>query len=56
MGLDSHIEQLRTKHADLDELIRLEQKRPASDATRLRILKTEKLHLKEELDRLAEPN
>ena len=52
MALASHIEFLKTKHARLDRLVREEESRPSADDLVLHRLKTEKLNLKDEIERL----
>jgi hypothetical protein len=53
MSLDSHLEELRKKHAAIDEQIMSEQRHPATDEVNLKQLKVRKLHLKEEIERLS---
>jgi hypothetical protein len=53
VSVQGHIEALKTKHSHLDALITAEDLRPRPDADALHRLKVEKLHLKEELDRLG---
>jgi hypothetical protein len=43
---------MRERHAFLDSMIRAEYARPRPDDGTLRYLKLEKLHVKEEIDRL----
>ena len=45
----AHVEELASKHANLDALIDEEEHRPAPDMIRLHELKKEKLRLKDEL-------
>jgi hypothetical protein len=52
MGLESHIEQIAEKHRKLDETISKELTHPDWDETKVKSLKIQKLHLKEELERL----
>jgi hypothetical protein len=52
MSLESHVQTLRAKHADLDRTIGHEQSRPAPDTVTLTKLKLEKLRIKEEIARL----
>ncbi|HAE95327.1 MULTISPECIES: YdcH family protein [Hyphomonas] len=52
MSLKGRINELANKHRKLDETIHEEQKRPSADALRLKRLKREKLHIKEELQLL----
>ena len=52
MSLKGRIDELKRRHAKLDEKIEEEQKRPASDEGSLRQLKRQKLRLKEEIGML----
>lgn len=52
MSLQSRIESLRSRHADLEIQIVDEGNRPRPDDSRLVRLKVEKLRLKEEMERL----
>ena len=52
MSLDSHLEELRKKHAAIAERIEDEQRHPGADDLAIRQLKVQKLHLKEEIARL----
>lgn len=52
MAIESRIRELGSRHETLDRSIQEETKRPASDATRLRDLKRQKLRLKEEIEGL----
>ena len=52
MHSEAHINALSRKHAALDELIHLEETRPAPDSTILHELKREKLNIKDEMVRL----
>ncbi len=52
MAIESRIRELGSRHENLDRSIQEETKRPASDATRLRELKRQKLRLKEEIEGL----
>jgi hypothetical protein len=56
MNLEPRIEQLRLKHAALDDVILEENHRPHPDTTRLAQLKREKLKLKDEIFRLEHDN
>ena len=49
MNLDSHIEQLKQKHAHLEAAIQDEVHRPHPDDLRLTDLKRQKLRIKEEI-------
>jgi hypothetical protein len=53
MSLTSHLDELRKKHQALSQLIETEQRQPASDDLTIKELKRKKLHLKEEIERLA---
>ncbi len=55
MSLDSHIDQLRERHAALEARIQDEDQRPRPDPDALTRLKIEKLHLKEQMERLRAP-
>ena len=52
MNLQSRIESLRSRHADLETRITEEGNRPRPDDSRLVRLKVQKLRLKEEMERL----
>ena len=52
MSLQSRIESLKSRHADLESRIFDEDQRPRPDADVMMRLKLEKLRLKEELERL----
>ncbi len=52
MSLQSHIEALKERHANLDTRITEEDHRPRPDDGELFRLKLEKLRLKEEMERL----
>ena len=54
MSLQGRIEELAQRHRKLDETIQAEQKRPATDALRVKDLKRQKLRIKEELQHLQE--
>ncbi len=53
MSLQSRIEALKTRHADLDTRLREEDSRPRPDTDLMVKLKLDKLRLKEELERLG---
>jgi hypothetical protein len=53
MSVSSHLSELRRKHQALSEIIEEEQRRPSSDDLSIKQLKLKKLHLKEEIERLA---
>lgn len=50
MSLTQRLESLLKRHQDLDEAIRQEETRSATDPTVIRALKRDKLHLKEEIE------
>lgn len=52
MSLQSHLESLKARHAELELRIAEEDQRPRPDADVISRLKREKLHLKEEIERL----
>lgn len=52
MSLQSHLETLQGKHANLESQIASEDSRPQPDIATLSKLKREKLRLKEEMERL----
>ncbi|MEO9190955.1 MAG: YdcH family protein [Acetobacteraceae bacterium] len=52
MSLQAHLESLRERHAALDTRISEEDHRPRPDSDTLTRLKIEKLHVKEEIERL----
>ncbi len=56
MSLQSRIESLKTRHAGLEARIAEEDQRPRPDGDALAKLKIEKLHLKEEMERLRRTN
>lgn len=47
MNIESHVENLQAKHTDIESIISREQLRPQPDAMRIRMLKKEKLRIKE---------
>ena len=53
MSLSSHIDELRRKHEALDARIEKEEQRPGSDDLSITSLKRQKLHIKEEINRLS---
>lgn len=52
MSLDSHLTELKKKHAHLSARVEEAQRTPGIDDLALRDLKKEKLRLKEEITRL----
>jgi len=53
MSLDAHISELRRKHEALDARIAKETQSPGTDDLTIAALKREKLHLKEQINRLS---
>ena len=53
MSMSSHLSEQRKRHQALSEIIDEEQRRPAADDLSIKQLKLKKLHLKEEIERLA---
>ena len=56
MSLQSRFESLKTRHASLEARIADEDQRPRPDTETLLKLKIEKLHVKEEMERLRTSN
>jgi hypothetical protein len=52
MSLQSRLESLKARHAELETRIAEEDQRPKPDTEVMGRLKREKLHLKEEMERL----
>jgi hypothetical protein len=52
MSLQSRIESLKSRHAELDHRLMAEDQRPRPDADVMVKLKLDKLRLKEEMERL----
>ena len=53
MSMGSHLSELRKKHQALSVEIEEEQKKLSSDDLAIKQLKLKKLHLKEQIERLA---
>ncbi|MFC4349272.1 MULTISPECIES: YdcH family protein [Kordiimonas] len=53
MNLQSHVNTLNAKHAEIEEIITREEHRPCPDTIRIAQLKKQKLRLKEEMTRLV---
>ncbi|MBW4021591.1 MAG: YdcH family protein [Proteobacteria bacterium] len=53
MNLQARLETLKDRHANLEERIASEDRRPAPDSETMGHLKREKLRLKEEMVRLS---
>lgn len=47
MNIESHVENLQAKHTDIESIISKEELRPNPDTMRIRMLKKEKLRIKE---------
>ena len=54
MALDAHLIGLSDKHRALDRKIDDEQERPTADPLKIAEWKRQKLHLKDEMERLRE--
>jgi len=52
MNLQSHLDALKGRHANLETKIEAEDRRPRPDVSVLARMKVEKLRLKEEMERL----
>ena len=52
MSIQTHVESLNLKHAEIDNTIAQEETRPIPDTIRLMQLKRRKLRIKEEMQRL----
>jgi hypothetical protein len=52
MAVEARIRELGVRHQILEREIQDEHRRPASDATRLKELKRQKLRLKEQMEQL----
>ncbi len=52
MSLQSHLDALKGRHADLENKIAAEDRRPRPDDVALSRMKVEKLRLKEQMERL----
>lgn len=53
MSVTEHIETLKAKHADLEQLITEEEHRPLPDQTMISELKRQKLRIKDEIALLS---
>ena len=54
MNIDKHLEELRRKHVELQEMIDFEQKRPSVSQLRLTALKKQKLNLKDRIEKFRQ--
>jgi hypothetical protein len=52
MSLMTHLVELSEKHKALERKIQDEQGRPSADPIRLKLLKSEKLRIKDEIERI----
>ena len=52
MSQEARIESLKARHATLDAQIAAEDRRPRPDAENLNKLKLDKLHVKQEIERM----
>ncbi len=53
MNLQSHLDALKGRHAELESKIAAEDRRPRPDNLAMARMKVEKLRLKEEMERLS---
>ena len=53
MDLETHLDNLRVQHAELESEINAETRRPLPDSLTLQALKRRKLRLKEEIVRIG---
>ena len=53
MALEAHVAELRVRHRELEREIAAAMLHPATDDLEIKALKQRKLHLKEEIQRLA---
>lgn len=53
MSLSSHLQELKKKHQNISDSVEVMQRSPAVDGTEIARLKKQKLHLKEEINRLT---
>lgn len=53
MSLQDRIESLKAKHAELDEAISMESRRPAPNSAQVAQMKRQKLRIKDELSSLG---
>tara|TARA_Y100001934_G_C12056631_1_gene633303 strand:- start:54 stop:299 length:246 start_codon:yes stop_codon:yes gene_type:complete len=54
MNIDKHLEELRRKHFELQEMIDYEQKQPAVSQIKLTTLKKQKLKLKDRIEKYTQ--
>ncbi|MEO0677346.1 MAG: DUF465 domain-containing protein [Pseudomonadota bacterium] len=53
MSLNSHLAELKRKHATLSEAVEMAQRAPAVDTLEISRLKKQKLQIKQEIERLT---
>lgn len=53
MNVESHLDQLKLKHEGLEARIKEEERHPGADHIQITALKREKLHVKEEIERIS---
>lgn len=53
MSVSSHLDTLRERHAALESKIKEELRSPGSDTLQVNALKRQKLHLKEEIEKIS---
>ena len=53
MSVTEHLDSLKAKHLDLEQLIELEEARPRPDEAKIHELKRQKLRIKDEIADLA---
>ena len=53
MSLNSHLSELKRKHATLAEAVETAQRSPGSDTLEIAKMKKQKLQLKQEIERLT---
>ena len=53
MSLSSHLQELRKKHATLEQEVEEAQRSPSTDDLQITALKKQKLRIKEEIERIS---
>ena len=53
MSVTEHLDSLKAKHLDLEQLIEQEESRPRPDEVKIHELKRQKLRIKDEIAQLA---
>ena len=54
MSMSSHLQELRKKHQDLEDKVEAAQRALSIDDLQITSLKKQKLHIKEEIERLSQ--